>query len=532
MSITDTLIEYRVAIRLLIILLAWYFIHTRRRPHLSKIPGPFTASISPLPRLLSVARGSRQQTDISLHKKYGPLVRIAPNVVSISAGSAIPIIYSAATKFEKSGFYYPFDPRTPGGLVPSVFSVRSERAHRDIKRPIAGAYSMGSLLEVEGLTDECIDVLMRKVDGKIAAVAGNNGGGGVWEMDLGEWLHWYAFDVIMSVTFSKRLGFMEEERDVGGIIKAIEGRLRYAATVGQMPWLHGWLFGNDTVSRVLNWSPTVARMNTSARIVAFTAEQMKRYGNDKEGQGKEYADMLDRFKKTKDDGQVLMTDTDLLSAASGNVFAGSDTTAISLRATLYYLMNNPTCMQKLVNEIDEMDRQGKLSDIVSFAESNQMPYLQACLKEAMRMHPAVGMLLERVVPEGGVTIEGRYIPAGTIVGVNPWVVSRDRVVYGPDADDFRPERWLDAWKQAELEDAQGEEGRRKLKLMERNFLAFGTGSRTCLGKNVSLMEMNKLVPQMLRRYELKLSTEKPWTIENYWFAKQLGLYCKISKRKG
>jgi cytochrome P450 len=68
------------------------------------------------------------------------------------------------------------------------------------------------------------------------------------------------------------------------------------------------------------------------------------------------------------------------------------------------------------------------------------------------------MLLERIVPVGGATFDGVFLPGGTIVGMNPWVVTRDRNVYGEDATEFRPERWIEA-SPAEL------------KLMERNFLA-------------------------------------------------------------
>lgn len=120
--------------------------------------------------------------------------------------------------------------------------------------------------------------------------------------------------------------------------------------------------------------------------------------------------MLDRFKRQKD-GIEVMSDKELLSHAASNIFAGSDTTAISLRSMFYYFCKNPQAYQKLVIEIDEMDAEGKLSDPITFAESNQMPYLQASMKEAMRMHPAVGLLLERVVPEGGTTIAGTY-PGG------------------------------------------------------------------------------------------------------------------------
>jgi cytochrome P450 len=92
--------------------------------------------------------------------------------------------------------------------------------------------------------------------------------------------------------------------------------------------------------------------------------------------------------------------------------AGSDTTAISLSATLYYLLSNPTSLAKLRDEIDHFTARGSLSKNPSFKESQEMPYLQAVIKEALRMHPATGLPLEREVPAGGATIGGYFFPAG------------------------------------------------------------------------------------------------------------------------
>lgn len=69
---------------------------------------------------------------------------------------------------------------------------------------------------------------------------------------------------------------------------------------------------------------------------------------------------------------------------------------------------------------------------------------QAALKEVMRLHPGVALILERIVPEGGMSVNNYYIPAGTNVGVNPAVIHHDKTIYGADADDFKPERWLEA----------------------------------------------------------------------------------------
>ena len=80
------------------------------------------------------------------------------------------------------------------------------------------------------------------------------------------------------------------------------------------------------------------------------------------------------------------------------------------------------------------------------------------MKEALRLHPGVGFPLERFVPDGGATICGQYLPAGTIVGMSAPVVHTKREVWGDDADKFKPERWIDS-------DAE------QLKRMDRSFLA-------------------------------------------------------------
>jgi cytochrome P450 len=131
---------------------------------------------------------------------------------------------------------------------------------------------------------------------------------------------------------------------------------------------------------------------------------------------------------------------------------------MALRAIFYFLVKNPRVYEKLMQEIDQADAEGNLSEYVEFGQGQQMKYMQAVIKEAMRLHPGVGMPLERVVPEGGTTLCGKFFPEGTIVGINAWVVHHNKEVYGFDTDAFRPERWLEA------EPAQ-------LKMMEQSFLS-------------------------------------------------------------
>lgn len=79
---------------------------------------------------------------------------------------------------------------------------------------------------------------------------------------------------------------------------------------------------------------------------------------------------------------------------------------------MYHLCRNPSTLAALRNEIDTMAISKQISNPVSFQEAQNMPYLQAVLKEALRIHPATGFPMERVVPKGGATISERYFPEG------------------------------------------------------------------------------------------------------------------------
>lgn len=482
------------------------YVRTRLRPGLRKVPGPFLASISDLDRIWSCAKGNQMFYHLALHEQYGRIVRVGTNHVSLSDCALIPQLYGISSKFTKSSFYNMFDIKTPKGeAIPTIFSTRDEVQHKEVRRRVANAYSLSSLKELEPMNDACSAIFLRKLDGLVGK-----------DIDLGTWLHWYAFDVITSITFSNRLDFMEQEKDVDQIIEAIESRLVYNSIIGQAPYLHNYIFGSPLVSWIASFIPSLAVMNSSRFIVAFAAKQLQRYQDSKTNVS-ELSDLLNRFKRFKD-GEQTMSDAELLTHATSSIFAGSDTTAASLRAIFYYTCRNPSVHAKLLAEIDGADKAGQLSDPVTFAEAQNLKYFQAVIKEALRMHPAVGLLLERKVPAGGAEVGGMWLPEGTVVGINPWVAARDKEAYGQDAWDFRPERWLEA-------------DEKQLKLMERNFLAFGSGTRTCIGKNISLLEMSKLVPQLLRRFDFGLSDpRKEWVLHDYWFVKQSGLICKVKQR--
>jgi cytochrome P450 len=173
--------------------------------------------------------------------------------------------------------------------------------------------------------------------------------------------------------------------------------------------------------------------------------------------------------------------------------AGSDTTGIIMRAIIYHVLKNPEIYRKLRIALEK----AKLTLSISYDRAKEIFYLKAVISEAVRFHSAVGLSLERVVPAQGLRLfDGRYLPSGTIVGMNAWVVNRDRAVYGVDADQFVPERWL-----RRDDETSTEWEARKRKMQECN-LTFGAGNRVCMGKTVSLMEMYKLIATLFCLYEV------------------------------
>lgn len=216
--------------------------------------------------------------------------------------------------------------------------------------------------------------------------------------------------------------------------------------------------------------------------------------------GSSKPDLLSKFMQAKQDKPEFMTEPMVKTMATSMAFAGSETTAISLSAVFYYLLKNPRCMEKLREELDSKARDGHFANyengLVTWSESQGLPYLDACVKEAFRLHPAPGLLLERIVPEKGAEIAGEWIKGGTIVGCSAWVIHRRKEIFGEDVEDFRPERWLID----ESRDKEDEE--KRIKEMTGCMLHFGMGSRTCIGKNISLLEIYKLVPTFLRRFEV------------------------------
>lgn len=176
-----------------------------------------------------------------------------------------------------------------------------------------------------------------------------------------------------------------------------------ASWSNQIPWL------SKIVNLVNLYFRTQFMANArNGSIRHFTVQQVE----SRILRGSHHRDMLAGFLEVNKASPDTFDSAAVISMASSNVNAGSDTTAISLRAMFYYLIQNPRCMQTLLEEILRVTAGSGQDDVVTYEQALNMPYLQAVMNEALRMHSIVGQSLPRVVPKEGLVVGQYCLPGG------------------------------------------------------------------------------------------------------------------------
>lgn len=159
--------------------------------------------------------------------------------------------------------------------------------------------------------------------------------------------------------------------------------------------------------------------------------------------------------------------------------AGADTTSIAIRACLQAICLRREVYERLQAEIDQYYEKAQLAEPISYLQCQNLPYLLAVTREAMRLLPSIVFQLLRYSPDTGLTVNGKYIPPGTPVGISPIAQNRDPQIWGSNADKFWPERWL--------------ESEEKSRYLESNNMTFGgSGPRMCVGRNIALVSRKSL----------------------------------------
>jgi cytochrome P450 len=405
--------------------LLWRLYKELKSP-LRDVPGPLLARWTRWWYFNRVRHGKFELDNIHLHRRYGKIVRLAPGHYSIDDPTAVKTIYGIGTQFTKSSWYGAFQPPNPN--LWSLFPDRNIKRHAETRKKFAPMYSMTSLVNYEPFVDTCADLFVEKLQGFANSSQ---------EVNMGHWFQCYAFDLIGDITFSKRFGFLDNGEDIDGAMAAIDRSMAYSTLIGIFSEWHAFLFNPMQKFKSSGAAGRAYIIKFSQNLVQKRLQSPKTPSSN----ANVPIDLLDRIVEAHNSNPEKVTKYDISMMPLFNIFAGSDTTASSLSAILFYLLKTPRCLQKLQEEIDSFASRGLLSEMPTFKESLDMPYLQAVMREALRLHGATGLPMWRDVPAGGAVISGKFFPEGSVVGINTWVAHYNPDVF-EDAEEFKPERWL------------------------------------------------------------------------------------------
>ncbi|KAJ6552794.1 benzoate para-hydroxylase [Mycena capillaripes] len=476
---------------------------------LRQVPGPFIARWTPL-WLGYQARMGRRYLAIDIvhkaHSKYGPVVRIAPTHVSVAHPDAIGIVYGHShggeSTFDKSRFYDAFVAGTP-----SVFSTTNRKDHAHKRRIVSQAFSYRALEQFSPFIETNVATFTSKLDSMCETER---------SIDLLTWLNYLTFDVLSDLAFGEPLGMLlagtsvvSVQQDDGTVkeedaIDLVDKREHISAVLGINPWFP-WL------AKIIPDAFYSSGRESSTGLEDFARRNVWKRLNS----GAHREDILGkliaaRTRESEVDTEIIK---ELVAETVTLLSAGSDTTASSLTALIYFVKTHPHVHRKLTAELEQAIDQ---KDVPTHSQVKDLEYLQAVINEGLRHYATMATGLPRLVPVGGMTFLGQSIPAGTEISVPAFTIQHYDDIWG-DPDVFRPERWL--------------ESPEKRKYLSRYLLTFGKGPRACVSAYAShiVIRTQLILATVIHRYNIELESDHLESMEGF-VHKTKHLLVKLSRK--
>ncbi|KAI2605294.1 cytochrome P450 [Hypoxylon fragiforme] len=430
---------------------------------LAKFPGPFLGRASLLYRFIHTSRGKFHVAITDAHRKYGPIVRVAPNELSFASVESWKAIYghqpAGRAVAPKGPFYEVF---AAGFSSKCVGSERDPKKHTAMRKMLNPAFSQRGLLEQEEIINGVVDKFVR--------IIGERGGPGSGGVNVTKWFEMNSFDILGEMAFGETFHSL----DTGNLHfwAAIVLEHLYVITLFDNLRRIGWL------AKAAGYLIPASLMTKNQNSVYSRQQVEKRLAMS--GSRNDFVSLLVDKVRAGEVGKEEMT-----AHVSTLTIAGGETVATTLAGLTCFLSQNPEKMQKLVKEIRGAF---KSFDEINATKAQQLPYLQAVLNEGLRLFPPASGGAPRVSP--GFELHGYYVPEGTEINVSPWTITHDPK-YFTKPWDFIPERWLDP-NSTDNKDAS------------RPFLL---GPRDCLGRNFAWMELNLVLAKILWQYDMELVTK-------------------------
>ncbi|KAM7207210.1 Cytochrome P450 [Naviculisporaceae sp. PSN 640] len=469
---------------------------------LRHIPGPFINSISnlPLTKLASTGRLSHGLKD--MQKRYGPLMRIGPGTVMFGDPETHRMMSGVRSEFTKGPWY------EASRMVPdqdSVFTSLDETWRKATKAKMAPGYAGKDGKAFEPKIDQCVAQLIDLIERKYISTDTE-----YRPLEFARTAIFFGIDAIGEISFGEAFGFLREDKDLYNYVAINEVSFPILVTVMTIPWIDKYL-----KSWPLNMGMPKAGDQVGFGMLMGLANQI--VNQHFEPGAKPRGDMLESHIRNG------MTKNELLAEIFLELIAGVDSTATAIRMIILYLLNTPAALTKLRAEIDSAVSSGlattSSSGIISDHATYKLPYLQAVIKEGIRIVPPATGWMNKQPPKGGAEIHGYFIPEGTQIAVNIMYMMHNKEIFGVDADCFRPERWLEC-----SEDKANEMSR----VLD---LCFGYGKYQCMGIKLAWTEINKVVFELVRRFDFAVVNPlQPLSIFDaaFWICKDFHL--RVTKR--
>lgn len=434
-------------------------------------------------------------TLVKLHRKY-PVIRTGPNSLSFSDRRAIKDIYGHNTPCSKDDQYI-----VSAGTHYHLADVIDRGEHARKRKVLSSAYALRNLEDWEFKVADKAKRMVNQFD-QLCTSTLKEGDLVATEdltVDYRMWTNFFTLDAIADIGLSERLGFLDSGNDrctarrEDGLTWQVNYRdclYQNARKQSLLIWSYSWY---SLLDRLTNIIPFYRRMSNFADgwngiALERATKRLQRYEA-----GEKLDDFFQALMEDKNGSPNNLEWGEIVAEVNIMMNAGSVTTAIAMTNALLLLLQHPRCMKKVRDEIDvALDPE----DVVApYDKVRHLPYLRACLDEALRLWPPTSHGLPRETPPEGMAIADHYIQGGVTVSMPAIVAHRNEMLF-PDADKYIPERWF------------GEPG----KDLQPYFIAFSAGARGCIGRNISYLEQSVVLASVLHRYNFALP-HSTWDIQ-------------------
>ncbi|ORX70749.1 cytochrome P450 [Linderina pennispora] len=432
---------------------------------LRNIPGPFLARLTDLRSKVFTFIGKAAHDAEGGYEKYGNIYVNGPNSVSVSSPGDCRTILSSHS-FPKSEFYKSIEFLG----VPNISSTRDPLFNQMRRRQIGPSFTPGYLSKMESkIVQHGILSLKTRWDAEITKAEQQQTDAII---NICNDPLYATFDIVGALAFGREFNTLKNYDPT--ISQWIADTAKFSGLAMDIPGLFHFPF-----------SLLVRRLRFQfVQLIRFSRDSIQ-HRVDLLAQGAEKPnDLLTAFLDAVDPvSKARMSRKEVLAEMVVTLFAGSDSSAHTLMWAIHLLMLYPECYKRAVDEVRSAFAKDHL---IRYNEGRQsLPYLEAVLYESMRVRPVVSAQVPRVVPKGGITLQGHFIPEGSIVSANFAGVNHHKGTW-KDPHRFMPERFLD-----------NDEAKR-------NVFAFGTGVRICPGRHLAWIELVTILANALKDYDFKL----------------------------